>query len=518
MFPPPTFRSCALDEARTAARPDLDNFTPLCCATAMRVGLTDDLKHRHAQSFFEYVESTSWLRVGAISALAFAPSFAFGILIELLPLRPPTKGWEANWLYWVRLFLSSLVLSFGVAIQTSVLVPAAGLKARHAVFIAVGTSVGFILQNILIARLWRFPVPFLILLGNPGWQACRYVCLRFAVGGKRWRENPEIKKQVHIARKIAMIQSTLILIYPAYNAIFLRLHGLPQNVFILVLPLIKTCTKRLFARVLHGIPAATTYGAVAVELFDALYLFKCMQTAGSALSGAVLITVDLIENIYHLYDLHKRVHEVRKNLNQVGLDPDCDSIIRESMSRLKSRSIPLPRPYSPTMQMFPRNTITVAPTSFPVQSDRSKNEMLSTEKMLLDRSIQELFSECRHIVVTEFIECAVPMFYALYMFILFHLPNAKYYPEMKHMDAVKLSVTVRNIAIYATLEFISLLYMHFMLLRKFNISALHLLANVLERDSAVFQSIFMGWVIIVLQFTLEHGGTSCTLCGITDLR
>lgn len=113
----------------------------------MQVGLA----LRQAQSFVEYVDSTSWLRVGAVSALAFAPSFAFAILIELLPLRPPTEGWEANWHYWIRLFVSSLVLSFGIALQTSVLAPAASLKIRHAVFIAIGTSVGFILQNIMIA-------------------------------------------------------------------------------------------------------------------------------------------------------------------------------------------------------------------------------------------------------------------------------------------------------------------------------------------------------------------------------
>lgn len=130
----------------------------------------------------------------------------------------------------------------------------------------------------------------------------------------------------------------------------------------------------------------------------------------------------------------------------------------------------------------------------------------STETKRLNQSVRELVLECEHIVIAEFIECAVPMFYATYMFILFHLPNAKYYPEMQHIDATKLSETVRNIAMYATLEFISLLYMHVLLQRKFNFSALHLLANVLERDIAILQSIFMSWVIVVLEFTLEHTG------------
>lgn len=98
------------------------------------------------------------------------------------------------------------------------------------------------------------------------------------------------------------------------------------------------------------------------------------------------------------------------------------------------------------------------------------------------------------------------MFYALYLFVLFHSPNAKFYPKMRQVDAAKLSKTVRSIVTYTTFELISLLYMHFILQRKLSISALHLLANVLERENAILQCVFMTWVIIVLQFTLEHGG------------
>lgn len=61
-------------------------------------------------------------------------------------------------------------------------------------------------------------------------------------------------------------------------------------------------------------------------------------------------------------------------------------------------------------------------------------------------------------------------------------------------------------ALYALLECVSLVYMHVLLSFQLEISAMHLLAFVLERDVVMLQSVFMAWVIVILQFTLEHNG------------
>lgn len=419
---------------------------------------------------------TSWIRVFTVSVMAFASPFVIAILIELLPLRPPNEGWRANWVYWIRSYLSAATVSYVASLQARILVPAAELKIQHIVFMAFGASTGYILQNILTAYIWRFPVPFNLFLGLPAFQIIRYMCLRLSVEAKRWRTNPEIKKQLDISRKMSSIQSVLVLIYPVYNAIFLRLDGLPQVAFVVVLPIIRYSIKRQFTRLAEEIPIFSSFGPVAVELFDALYLFKCMQSAGSMLSGAMLIIVDLIQNIYHIYNLHKHA------------------------------PVAIHRRHSRVLIVSPRTAVAGASISNRVVPNEASTKQL-------DKNIREFVQECEHIVLAEFIECAVPIFYALYMIILFHLPNARYYPEMHRLNAKTFSTTVRNIAIYATLEFLSLIYMHCLLIRKFNISALHLLANVLERDKAILQNVFMSWVIIILQFTLEHNGSCFTLLG-----
>lgn len=198
--------------------------------------------------------------------MAFTPAFAFVILIGLLPLKPPSEGWKANWVFWIRLLLSNAVLLFGVAIQSTVLVLATELKIRHALIIAIGTSIEFVAYLLLVARFWRFPVPFLIILGNPAWQIARYVYLILAIDLKRWREVPEIKSQISVARKVASMQSLLVLIHPAFNAISLRLHGLVRVAFILLLRIIKFSMKRLLVRTTAKIPVVTAFGFATVEL------------------------------------------------------------------------------------------------------------------------------------------------------------------------------------------------------------------------------------------------------------
>lgn len=69
---------------------------------------------------------------------------------------------------------------------------------------------------------------------------------------------------------------------------------------------------------------------------------------------------------------------------------------------------------------------------------------------------------------------------------------------MEHVGSAKLSHMVVNIVAYAEFEFASLLYVHAFLKWEFNISALYLLANVLEREMILLQSVFMLWVVSLL--------------------
>lgn len=449
----------------------------------------------------QYTESTSWLRVLAVCALTITPAFTFTILVELLPLRPPSEGWQANWVYWIRLFLSCAALSLGMGVHTTLLIPAANLTLKHAAFIGMGATIGVELYSLLLARFWRFPVPFMILLTNPAWHVSASFCLIWCVGLKELQENTVIKEQTRTTQKLAWIQGALMLVYPVYNAIYIRLDGYAQVAFVLVLPAVKLSMKWLVARQSAGIPVANAYGLVAVRLFDALYLFKCMQSAASMLSGAGLMAVDTIQNVYHLRHLRRSIRRVKQDLAKSS-NVDHRNLFLTSMGRVATRTRSLGGE-----AILPHNT--VAPTRIPDSGQAPRAPRASkkgSQLGRLDNSIHALLVECEQLIVGEFIEFAVPIFYALYLSALFHLPNAQFYPETRHQDPAHLARTVKNIAVYAMLELASLLYVHLIMYWQLKISALHLLANVLERENTILQGVFMIWVIVLLQFTVQHNG------------
>ncbi|KAG6956912.1 hypothetical protein JG688_00011213 [Phytophthora aleatoria] len=57
-----------------------------------------------------YCNTTSWTRVILVCVLTPVPSLLVAVLLECLPLRPPSEGWAANWVFWLRLSLANMVL------------------------------------------------------------------------------------------------------------------------------------------------------------------------------------------------------------------------------------------------------------------------------------------------------------------------------------------------------------------------------------------------------------------------
>lgn len=182
-------------------------------------------------------------------------------------------------------------------------------------------------------------------------------------------------------------------------------------------------------------------------------------------------------------------------------------MIQESIARVSSGTHSLARLQTAEPSYFSKGTIAPGPAigppaKFMVSSRASKNFVK------LDEDVHELLAECEQLVLIEFIECAIPMFYAVYMIILFHLPKAKYYPEMERFDATRLDHTVRNIAAYATLECLCCTCVPVVGDQHFCI------ASAVERTGARKRHAPEVWVIVVLQLTLQHTRTRSFLLAI----
>lgn len=259
-------------------------------------------------AFDEYSATISWIRVAATCTVAMAPAFITMMLIELMPLAPLESGWATNWGLWIRLFVTSFFVSLGISMQFHTFAPVANLSMKSIVFIAVGAAAGFLMELVPLANYWVFPIPFTLATSTPIWLLALASCSAAAIGWRRLRDNKLLRDQLALVISVITVQSYMSIIYPAYNAGFIALSGITQLASVLALPAIKYFMKWLMKRVAGHTEAGIILVMASADLYEALYLFKCMQSAGSIQSGIALIIVDLVQNIIHLQGLH---HQVR---------------------------------------------------------------------------------------------------------------------------------------------------------------------------------------------------------------
>lgn len=140
---------------------------------------------------------------------------------------------------------------------------------------------------------------------------------------------------------------------------------------------------------------------------------------------------------------------------------------------------------------------------------KTRASLSVAEKQLIIKQTLDILFQCEFYMLVEFVECAVPLIYCLYVMVLFHLPSAKYYPDMVEMTAMELRHIVINILLYASLEVVSLFAIHYLIKWKIGFSPLHFLAFVFKTQFLEFQGRLVIWYMFVLQLMLYHCGTLC---------
>lgn len=100
------------------------------------------------------------MRVVAVCVLTPIPAMAVTILIDCTPLRPPSEGWRANYAFWIRWFLALVAVSAGATAQVRELISPGTISNTGAVVITLATATTDLLVAMMLAALWRFPIPF----------------------------------------------------------------------------------------------------------------------------------------------------------------------------------------------------------------------------------------------------------------------------------------------------------------------------------------------------------------------
>lgn len=98
----------------------------------------------------------------------------------------------------------------------------------------------------------------------------------------------------------------MLLVYPAYKAVFSSLGGNARLSFVLLLPVIKHGLKRITMKASCEFDDVLTTTTVSVEVFHVLYMTKCMQSARTLVVGVGIIVLDMAQNCAAILKLSRQ--------------------------------------------------------------------------------------------------------------------------------------------------------------------------------------------------------------------
>ncbi|KAF1335508.1 hypothetical protein FI667_g1155, partial [Globisporangium splendens] len=472
-------------------------------------------------------------------------SLALLLILDWIPLQDPRGAWSTNTVYWARITVTTLVVTAMVLRQGQLVLPDVGLTTKKIVAIVIGTTIGYTGTLMLLANYWMFPVPFTLTLG--GLIFAFYLNL-FGTMALGVSDRAKLQRFYDYTLQVGA-QASMGGVYPVYNAIFLTLDGVAQLAFVLLLPIIKLTFKYVISKIQPGQSEFTIATSSGVDIFDALYMSKCMQSCGTLVVGFGVILVDLAQNHAAIVRLSQQSNTLRAKYTRdqnnrfdttnllpfafelLGKTQQLDSpqALRFSASdrfqisaasqgeinRLQALRVPETDIAANEARVIPtkssmRSVVPLQPINVWRSISSSSESRVNSTSIVRDVSRQLHMSE--EIAVVEYIETVAPVFYALYLVIVFHLPNARYYQDMENLTEAKMQSIAVNIMIYASLELLSMVYVHLMIKRHFRVSVFYQVAFSLESEWRVYQCYFFIWTLIVFQYLLIHNGKCVVFC------
>lgn len=277
---------------------------------------TLQVSHRGAYSlerlcaFNEYTQRHSILRVLAVCGITIIPPIVLALFVDSIPLQDPNLGWKANWTVWIQVLIRSFCMSFGVALELHVTAPAASLTIATCALIALGTAIGTTILTLLVASLVVFPIPFMFFSTGGIFHVCFLLSTAAVVEHSKLNQNDEIKVQIKRFSNIMMVQLPMVVIYPAFNVLYVRVDNTSRMGLILVLPIVKFALKNIIAHVATDLEDYVPTIILSIDFFNTIYQSKCLQGSGSHITTAGVLLIDMIQNCISFRRLHLHVRDV----------------------------------------------------------------------------------------------------------------------------------------------------------------------------------------------------------------
>ncbi|EGZ18234.1 hypothetical protein PHYSODRAFT_501338 [Phytophthora sojae] len=503
----------------------------------------------------EYARTTSLTRVLLVCIGTPLPMAIVIILQECAPLRDPSEGWSANYGFWIRAGVLGGIVAVGMAAFALSMIPGVVLSNLQLALLCIGTGVSYPFAAMLVAALWVFPIPFMILTIISLYVTLFAGFFWLIVGKDVISEMGKHTDELILAVSFSGSQCMMAFVYAFYAVLFDHAANTHFEVpVILLLPIIKIIMKNLVSRtIVHMKDMAPEAVIFTVDFFNSMYLATCMQNASSITTVLTMMAIDITQTIFELRSLYYKTSTIVARLEQANgsitgcgsLLPAVESICRDTTKfALQARENVildscLPHKLSAegrtlleTLKSVPGNGVrsiprfsvvelrdsfrsavtqtSVKPLRRGTKEGKGGLDMIATpHKKILSETLEVLFTtEC--VVLTEYLESIIPVLYGNFVLLVVHLPSARYHKDLVGITPDNVGGTVSNIFILATLEFASFIFLVFMMMKNCRLKALYHLAFVLETQMLLIQVKLVTWVLMSFSFRVEHFGVDFT--------
>ncbi|EGZ18017.1 hypothetical protein PHYSODRAFT_502344, partial [Phytophthora sojae] len=176
---------------------------------SLQVGHRERYSVQRLLSFRDYYERTSPTRVIFVCSTSLIPAFVLAVIMECIPLKPPEAGWRANYAFWIRLFVSSLPISFGAVFQVIEVIEPGVISPTGIIVTAVGSCAGYVALTMGLAASWRFPVPFGYVFCVPPFVTIYMILFVLSIGPRVLVRTPLLRRQLFSQLLVVAAQAVL---------------------------------------------------------------------------------------------------------------------------------------------------------------------------------------------------------------------------------------------------------------------------------------------------------------------
>ncbi|KAE9311422.1 hypothetical protein PF008_g20206 [Phytophthora fragariae] len=186
------------------------------------------------------------------------------------------------------------------------MIPGVVLSNRQLVLLCIGQGVCYPFAALLVAALWVFPIPFMILTIISVYVMVFALLFLLVAGKEAFSEMAKHPDELILTVGFSGSQSVMAFVYAGYAVLFAHVAGTHFEVpVILLLSIIKIIMKNLVSRtIVHMkdmVPEAVIF---TVDFFNSMYLATSMQNTSSISTVLTMMTIDITQTIFELRSLY----------------------------------------------------------------------------------------------------------------------------------------------------------------------------------------------------------------------